>query len=113
MKPLFLSLSLSLSIALLSTGCMGVPKTKVSFNPATGEVAIASPKNIALESAEFTKTTVTKGGVSNIITAKVKGYSSTNSVEALKAIAEANANSMAALAKVGQDTLATAIKAAK
>lgn len=103
---LLLLSSLSLSICAL-TGCAGVPKTSINFNPKTGALTISSPKNVSIESASATLDT------NGVYSLTIKGYSSTNDNSVVQAVATSNAAMMKSLSDTAVQALGTAIQAAK
>jgi PBP1b-binding outer membrane lipoprotein LpoB len=90
------------ALALALTGCARVPATKVSFNPATGELKVSSPKDIELTGLHAYVT----NGLTRI---DVEKYTSKNNVEVIKAVSDLNAEN----AKKGAELLGTIIEASK
>lgn len=68
---------------LLVTGCASVPSTKFSLDPKTGVLTLDSPKNVS-----FNNLDATLSNGNHII---LQGYSSTNAVDVIAAVAAANA----------------------
>lgn len=68
---------------LLVAGCASVPSTKFTIDPKTGVVTLDSPKNVHAEEIEVTLPNGTR--------VRLKGYGSTNSPDAIAAVALGNA----------------------
>lgn len=98
MKNLFFVLA----AALLCAGCAFVPQTHVTFNPATSELKVKSPKDVTLKGLSAGTT-----NGSSYIT--IQEYSSKNNVEVLRAVADANAET----AKKGAELFGTLLDASK
>lgn len=91
-----------LMAAALMAGCtLPVPKTSIAFRPESRTVDIQSPKDV-----EIGKVSVEWAGTNFNLT--VENYKSANSLEVVKAAAEAQASQMAA----GQAALEKVISAA-
>jgi hypothetical protein len=76
--------------ALAVAGCtLPVPKTAISYDPASKTVQIASPKDVQIE-----KVDLQLQGTN--FTLSIAGYQSQNNIEVVKAAVQAQANQIAA-----------------
>lgn len=78
-----------LTVAVVATGCMSVPRTTISFDPKTKQVAIESPKDITLDGlkiryAPSSDTTQAQFEVT------VDSYTAKNNVEMLREVVKQN-----------------------
>lgn len=81
-----------------------VPATRVTFNPATRELTIKSPKDVEITNLVAT---VNSNGTASIT---MGAYSSRNNVEVLAAVASQNAALLKAAAEIGGQVIGAAVK---
>lgn len=91
---------LALLTVVAMTGCMGVPKTRITYNPGSNTIEIESPKEIGFTnlSASFP----TPNGTAMI---SITGYSSRNNAAIINAVAKANANYLKSVGQASGEML--------
>ena len=100
--PLLLMLSL---LAVAASGCMGVPKTDISVNPANITLRIKSPKDIGITNLVATVTT------NGTVSISIGEYSSKNNAAVIAEVAKQNAAMAQAVGDIGAKGIDAAIRA--
>lgn len=93
-------------------GCASVPRTEVRFDPKNDALVINSPKDIELLDVRLVAFPATATNAARFELA-VGRYASKNNLGVIKAITEANNQSLQRAAEIGGTLLGTAIDAAK
>ena len=77
------------AIAIVSVGCMSVPRTTISFDPKTKQVAIESPKDITLEGLKIHYAPGSESASAQF-DVTVDNYTAKNNVEMLREVVKQN-----------------------